>query len=184
MAVKPEVEENHPPPPPAVVETVDEIMRTYRSLPPRPTIEEVEAAVSVLKTVNSEEPAKLDEISKHKVPKDVPEELFSVLQQVRKADVVFQSYDQRKEALHLVELDKMFQTLDDLIQRASALVSGDTQYQKRADFRDPVEEIGREIVISDDRVVKSRTEEVKPESHGGVKSLVKSASLKTSFYSG
>lgn len=180
MAVKPEED----PPSPAVVETIGEIMKTYRSLPPRPTIEEVEAAMSVLKTVNSEEQTKLEEISKQKVPKDVPEELFSVLQQVRKADVLYQSYDQRKEALHLVELDRVFQTFDDLIQRASALVSGDTQNQKRVDFDDPVEKIGGEIVISDERLVKNNTEEVKPENHGGLKGLVKSASMKTSLFSG
>lgn len=180
MAVKPEED----PPPPAVVETVGEIMKTYRSLPPRPTIEELEAAMSVLKTVDSEEQTKLEEISKQKVPKDVPEELFSLLQQVRKDDVLYRSYDQRKEALHLVELDKVFQTFDDLILRASALVSGDTQNQKRVDFGDPVEKIVREVVISDERLVKNSTEEVKPENYDGVKGLVKSASMKTSFFSG
>ncbi|KAH7514388.1 hypothetical protein FEM48_Zijuj11G0084500 [Ziziphus jujuba var. spinosa] len=180
MAVK--REEDPPPQPLAVAEAVGEIMMTYKSLPPRPIIEEVEAAMSVLKTVNTEEEMKLEEISKQKVPQDVPEELFSVLQQVRKASVQFHSYEQKKEAVYLVELDKKFQTFDDLIQRASALVSGDdTQNQKLVNYGDPVEKIGREIVIIDERLGKNREEE-KPETHG-LKRLGMSASMKSSFYS-
>ncbi|PON57064.1 hypothetical protein PanWU01x14_176540 [Parasponia andersonii] len=173
--------------PEQVVETVEEIMRTYKSLPPRPTIEEVEAAKSVIKTVDTEEQLKLDEISNQEVPKDVPRDLFSVLLDVRKTVVVFHSYEQRREARHIVELDRMFQIFDDLIQRASGLVSGDTQNQKRGNFSDPVEKIEREAVISDESLVKT-----KKKSREGEKvvernvpmALERSSSAKASFYSG
>ena len=121
-----------PPQPPsrAFLETVQEITRIYRSLPPRPSLEEVEAATSTLDTVDNEEQAKLHEISKEELPQGVPEDLFSVLKELKKTMVLFQGHQQRKEALHLLELEKMFQTFGDLIQRASELVSGDAQKQK------------------------------------------------------
>ncbi|KAM4073517.1 hypothetical protein ACJW30_10G024900 [Castanea mollissima] len=166
------------PPSPAFVESVEEIMRTYRSLPPRPSIEEVEAAMSVLKTVNTEEEMKLEEISKQESsPQGVPEELFSILQQVRRTMVLFQSHEQRKEALHLVEHDKMFQTFDDLIQRASGLISGDTQNQEHVVLSHPV----GEIVISDERLLKKKEHE---ESKGTtLKGLARSSSSKASLFS-
>ncbi|XP_042511017.1 plant intracellular Ras-group-related LRR protein 5-like [Macadamia integrifolia] len=135
MAVTPEQN-----PSSAFTGTVDEIMRIYRLLPPRPTIEEIEAAESVLRTVESEEQMKLEDISREKKPKDVPEEIFSVLQEVKKNSVILQSHEQSREARYLVDLDKMFQTIDDLIQRASGFVSGDTQDQESVDLGTPVRE--------------------------------------------
>ncbi|XP_022738812.1 plant intracellular Ras-group-related LRR protein 5-like [Durio zibethinus] len=169
-------------PSPAFVATVQEIMRLYRSLPPRPSIEDVEAAKSVLKTVENEEKIKLEEISKEQAPEDVPEELFSVLQQVRKTMVLFQSHEQKKEALYLVEADKMFETFDGLIQRASLLVSGDTQDEKVSTFREQVRKFDRESVISDDNLLKRKAD-------GGLdkddaKGLARSSSIKASFFSG
>ncbi|KAA8525905.1 hypothetical protein F0562_007995 [Nyssa sinensis] len=147
-------------PSPTYVETVEEIMKIYRSLPPRPLIEEVEAAISVVKTVNAEQQMKLEQISSQLAPQDVPPELFSVLQQIRKTMVVFQSHEQSKEALHLVELDKMFQTFDELIQRTSELVSGDTQMEKQIDL--------------------GKAEEPKAD---GLKDLVRSSSTKATIFS-
>jgi hypothetical protein len=170
-------------PSPAVVETVQEIMSIYRSLTPRPSIEELEAATSVLKTVNTEEQMKLEEISKQEALQDVPEELFSVLQQVRRTMVLFQSYEQRWEALRLVELDKLFQNFDDLIQRASVLVSGDTQNQKRLVLSHPYEKLGEEGISSDEISVKKNEGEESEENN--LKSLARSSSAKaTTFSSG
>lgn len=173
MDVKP----NENPPSPAFIESVEEIMQIYKSLPARPSIEEVEAAMSVIKTVDSEEELKLEEISKQVVPKDVPEELFSVLQQVRRAMVLFQSHEQRKEASQVVELDKMLQPFDELIQRTSRLISGDTQNQNHVVLGYSVGEIVREPVISDESFVKKKKkvgdEELKRD---GLKGLGKSAS--------
>ncbi|KAF5727927.1 putative leucine-rich repeat-containing protein [Tripterygium wilfordii] len=86
-------------------------MGIYKTLPPRPSIEEVEAAMSVIKTVNSEEEAKLEEISKQEPPKDVLEEMFYVLKEVKRTMVLFQSFEQKKEALHQVEIDKCLRPL-------------------------------------------------------------------------
>ncbi|KAL8488514.1 hypothetical protein ACS0TY_024696 [Phlomoides rotata] len=109
----------------AYVGTVEEITRIYKSLPPRPSVEVVEAAVSVLLTVETEEKLQIEEISKEPPPQDVPPELFSVLQGVKKAMVAFKSHEQRKEAAQLVELDRIFQVFDGLVQKASSMVSGD-----------------------------------------------------------
>lgn len=111
-------------PPPTYAATVEEITLIYKSLPPRPTIEEVEAANSVLQTVETEQKLQLEEISKQPPPQGVPPELFSVLQEVKKAKVSFRSHEQRKEAAELVELDRIFRVFDGLIQKASSLVSG------------------------------------------------------------
>ncbi|KAL7097177.1 hypothetical protein ACP275_10G127100 [Erythranthe tilingii] len=112
------------PPPPTYTDTVEEISRIYKQLPPRPSIEEVEAAISVLQTVEAEQNLQLEEISKQQTPPEVPPELFSVLQEVKRTMVSFRSHDQRKEAAQLVETDRIFQVFDGLIQKASSLVSG------------------------------------------------------------
>ncbi|KAG4206320.1 hypothetical protein ERO13_A03G001800v2 [Gossypium hirsutum] len=139
-------------PSPAFIETIQEIMRLYKSLPPRPSIEEVEAAKTVLQTADNEEKTKLEAISKdqhhHQPLEGVPDELLSILQQVRKTMVLFQSHEQKKEALYLVEVDDMFETFDGLLQRASLLVSGDNLEEKVWGF-------DGETVISDDSLVTS-----------------------------
>lgn len=171
-----------PSPSSAFVETVEEITRLYRSLPPRPSIEQVEAAMSVLQTVDTEEQTKLDEITKQEKPRDVSEDLFSVLQQFKKTMVLFQSCEQRKEASHLVEVDKLYGIFDELVRRASGLVSGDNQMEKVAAFADSGGKIEKECVITDETLVKTREDgEIKKD---GLKDLVKSASTKGSFFIG
>ncbi|KAL6555137.1 Plant intracellular Ras-group-related LRR protein 5 [Orobanche gracilis] len=121
MAPATKIEE---PPLPAYAQTVEEITRIYKYLPPRPSIQEVEAANSVIHTVETVQNLELEEITKQQPPIDVDRELFSVLQEIKKAMVSFKSYEQRKEAAQLVELDGIFQVFDGLIQKASSLVSG------------------------------------------------------------
>ncbi|KAK9059409.1 hypothetical protein SSX86_022029 [Deinandra increscens subsp. villosa] len=160
-------------------ETIQEIMETYKSLPPRPTIEEVEAAISVIKTVEIEETQKLDEISTQNCPKDIPPDLFFILQKVRQTMVLFQSQEQRKEAMHVLDFDQTYQTFDDLIQRASMCVSGDTQLDKQDDLKDPDGNFGKEVVITDASLLNS-TKINKVESFKG---LVKSSSTKANNFS-
>ncbi|MQL93939.1 hypothetical protein Taro_026593 [Colocasia esculenta] len=112
-------------PAPAVVAAVDEIMRTYRSLPPPPSIEEVEAAEAVIRGADAEEQARLDELARQEKPSELPDELFFVLQEVRRGAVRLLAAEQRAEALRVVDLDERFQVLGELIQRASRLVSPD-----------------------------------------------------------
>lgn len=146
-------------PPPTCVETVEEITRIYKSLPPRPTIEEVEAAMSVLHTVETEQNLQLEEISKQHPPQDVPPELFSVLQEVKKAMVSFQSHEQRKEAAELIELDRIFKVFDRLIQKASSLVSGDPLLEKVPDYGGIDGEVEIKSVISEEENVESTDQE-------------------------
>ncbi|XP_020205898.1 plant intracellular Ras-group-related LRR protein 5 [Cajanus cajan] len=142
------------PPSRGFVDTVQEITRIYRSLPRRPSIEEVEAATSTVDTLNNEEQTKLHEISMQQPPHDVPEDLFSVLQQLKKTMVLFHTHQQRREALHLLQLENMFQTFADLIQKASELVSGDNQKQKQN-----LPTIDEEhVVITDETLVKEEEE--------------------------
>lgn len=108
-----------------VIEAVEEIMMTYRSLPPRPSIEEVEAAMAVIGTADSEQELRVGEIAKMQRPPDVPQKLFSLLQEVKRNLALLQGQQQRSEALALVELDKRLQVFDDLIQRVSKAVSGE-----------------------------------------------------------
>lgn len=150
------------PPSRAFLDTVQEITTIYRSLPPRPSIQEVEAATTIVETVTSHEQTKLHEISmQQQPPHDVPEDLFSVLQQLKKTMVVFHCHQQTKEALHLLELEKMFQTFGDLIQKASELVSGDTQMHKFSTLAEPFQEIERDVVITDQSLVNKKEEDEK-----------------------
>lgn len=133
------------PPSPACTKIIEEITRIYKSLPPRPSILEIEASISVVKSVETEEKIELDEISKRRVEieESVPAELYSVLEKVRKAMVLFQSKEQKKEAVELIELDKTYQDFDELIQEATELVCEDTQMGKINSFEDPMVEIGK-----------------------------------------
>ncbi|KAL2322910.1 hypothetical protein Fmac_027289 [Flemingia macrophylla] len=140
------------PPSRGFLDTVQEITRIYGSLPRRPSIEEVEAATSIVDTLNNEEQTKLHEISIQQPPHDVPQDLFSVLQQLQKTMVVFHTLQQRREALHLLHLEKMFQTFADLIQKASQLVSGDALHPNQS-----LPTIDEEhVVITDDTLVEEK----------------------------
>jgi hypothetical protein len=105
-----------------------------------------------------------------------------VLQQARKTVVLFQSHEQRKEALYLVEVDKMFENFDGLIQRVSLLVSGDTHKEKLISVSESVEKTEKESVVSDESLIKKR--EDGESDKDGFKDLVKSSSTKAAFFSG
>ncbi|KAJ6840828.1 plant intracellular Ras-group-related LRR protein 5-like isoform X1 [Iris pallida] len=109
--------------PPSTREAIEEIMRIYRSLPPRPSLEEVEAATAVLKASAAEEEAKLEEIGRLPRPPDLPEELFSVLQEVRRASALLRGVEERREAQRVAELDGRLAAFDEMIQRLSRMVS-------------------------------------------------------------
>ncbi|KAK7386566.1 hypothetical protein VNO78_26899 [Psophocarpus tetragonolobus] len=117
----------------SVDEVVEEIMRLHRGLPVRPGIEEVEAARTLIANVEREDQAKLEAVvgtRQHKGP-HVPEELFMVLQEMQKNVVVFQSKEQKREALKLLDLENVHLLFDDLIQRASNCVSLKNSVSKR-----------------------------------------------------
>ncbi|KAG4939027.1 hypothetical protein JHK82_044772 [Glycine max] len=109
----------------SVDETVEEIMRLHRSLPARLGIEEVEAARTLVANVEREDQAKLEAVARARERKGphVPEELFAVLQEMQKSVVLFQSKEQRREALKLLDLENVHVLFDELIQRASNCVS-------------------------------------------------------------
>jgi len=102
---------------------VEEIMRIHRSLPPRPTIEEVEVARGLIVNVEKEDQARLEAIARQSKGVDVPEELFMVLQEMQRNVVYYQSKEQKREALKLLDLDNVHSLFDELIQRASKCVA-------------------------------------------------------------
>ncbi|KAJ1693515.1 hypothetical protein LUZ63_010213 [Rhynchospora breviuscula] len=108
---------------PAIANLIDELTSLYRSLPPRPTIEEVDAAMSVVNSSKSEEEAKINELEKMERSTEVPEELFFVFKEAKRNWISLMAYEQRKEAVHVLNLDKRLQVFDELIQRASKTVS-------------------------------------------------------------
>lgn len=114
----------------AKAEAVEELTRLYRELPPRPAVEEVEAAAAVLASADAEQEARLAEIAREEalararaLEDGVPAELVAVLAEARRNAVRLRALQQRKEAAHVVELEKQFKVFDDLIQRASRVVS-------------------------------------------------------------
>ncbi|KAK4261976.1 hypothetical protein QN277_027599 [Acacia crassicarpa] len=108
---------------PSVDEVVEEIMRIHGSLPTRPGIDEVEAAKALIINVEKEDQARLEAISKQTKSPAVPDELFMVLQEMKKNLIHFHSKEQKREALKLLDLEKVHSLFDDLIQRASKCVS-------------------------------------------------------------
>ncbi|KAL6498015.1 Plant intracellular Ras-group-related LRR protein 4 [Orobanche gracilis] len=108
----------------AADDIVEQIMRLHRSLPDRPGIEEVEAAKTLIRNVEREEQLRFEEISRQSKGKDVPEELFKILQEMQRGMVHLQSKEQKREALKLLDLEGAHMMFDDLIQRASKCLPG------------------------------------------------------------
>ena len=125
MAVVRQPQETHQRSSPAVIEAVDEMMRIYRSLSQRPSIDESEAAESVIRAADAEEEKRLEEILVTEKHPDLPEELFNILQDVRRSAVKLLAEEQRREGRRILDLDRRFCFLDELIQRASIIVSPD-----------------------------------------------------------
>ncbi|KAK9074829.1 hypothetical protein SSX86_003148 [Deinandra increscens subsp. villosa] len=103
----------------SVDEVVEEIMRTHRSLPPRPETDEVEAALILIRNAEKEQQSRIEAVSRQKRRKYIPEELFNVLVEMRKHFVQFQCREQKREAVKLLELENYHQLFDEMIQRAS-----------------------------------------------------------------
>lgn len=106
----------------AMDNAVEEIMRIHRSLPARPGIDEVVAARSLIQNVEREDQVRLEGIAKQTRSKDMPEELFRILQEMQRNMVHFQSKEQRREAEKLLDLEGVHLVFDDLIQRASECI--------------------------------------------------------------
>lgn len=67
---------------------IESITTIYQLLPPRASLEEIEAANFVLDSVQTEQNHQLDLISTQ-VQHDVPPEIFSVIQEVKRTMVMF-----------------------------------------------------------------------------------------------
>lgn len=116
---------------------VEEIMRIHRSLPSRPGIDEVEAAKGLIVNVEKEDQARLESIARQSKGTDVPDELFMILQEMQKSLVYFQSMEQKREAVKLLDLENIHSLFDELIQRASKCVSSPSTtstYQKTSTY--------------------------------------------------
>lgn len=103
----------------SIDEIVQEIMRIHGSLPTRPSIDEVEAARALIGNLEKEDQLKIEAIMRQNKRKGVPEELFKILQEMQKNAVLFQSKEQKREALKLLDLENIYCVFDDLIQRAT-----------------------------------------------------------------
>ncbi|KAI3462277.1 hypothetical protein Pfo_018940 [Paulownia fortunei] len=111
-------------------EAVEEVMRIHRSLPARPGIEEVVAARTLIQNVEREDQLRLEGIAKQSKGKNVPEELFRILQEMQRNMIHFQSKEQKKEAQKLLDLEGIHLVFDDLIQRASECLQSYSGSQK------------------------------------------------------
>ncbi|KAM0869967.1 hypothetical protein ACQ4PT_040328 [Festuca glaucescens] len=101
---------------------VGEITRLHRSLPPRPPLEDVEAAEALARAADREERARLDAIDALRRSPVVPEELFYVAQDMHRALAGFHCREQKRDATRLLDLDAVHNLFDDLITRASHCV--------------------------------------------------------------
>ncbi|KAF8409890.1 hypothetical protein HHK36_002408 [Tetracentron sinense] len=117
----------------SIDEVVEEIMRIHRSLPARPGIDDVEAAKILIRNVEQEDQSRLDAISRQRKSPEVPEELFFVLQEMQKNLVYFQSKEQKREALKLLDLENVYALFDEFVQRASKCLPS-TSNSNQADY--------------------------------------------------
>lgn len=116
----------------SVEEVVEEIMRIHKSLPTRPGIEEVEAARMLIQNVEKEDQLRMEAITRQNKRKDVPDELFKILQEMQRNLIYFQSKEQKSEAVKLLDLESVHSVLDDLIQRASKCLPSSNSSQSNA----------------------------------------------------
>lgn len=102
-----------------VEQAVEEVMKIHKSLPARPGIEEVEAARMLIQNVDRENQLRIEELTNQNKGKNVPEELFSILQEMKRKMIDLQSIKQKEEAQKLLDLEDVHQLFDDLVLRAS-----------------------------------------------------------------
>ncbi|KAL5705969.1 Plant intracellular Ras-group-related LRR protein 4 [Ranunculus cassubicifolius] len=120
---------------------VEEIMRIHKSLPTRPGIEEIEAARELIQNVEKEEKLKLEGIARQKKVKEVPEELFYVLQEMERRLVFFQSNEENREALKLLDLEHAHTVFDEFVQRASQCLPSGANSERPSSFKRPYETV-------------------------------------------
>ncbi|KAI4331348.1 hypothetical protein MLD38_029541 [Melastoma candidum] len=111
-------------------EVVGEIMSLHRSLPTRPSIEEVEAAKALIRGVEKEDQVRFDAIARQTKGIDVPEELFKIFLEMQKNLVFYFGEEQKREAVKLLNLESIYASFDKHIQRASECVSSGSRYLK------------------------------------------------------
>ncbi|KAF8406738.1 hypothetical protein HHK36_008830 [Tetracentron sinense] len=143
----------------SIGEVVAEITRIHGSLPDRPGKSEIEAAEALVENVEKEEQLKLDEISRQRKSPEIPEELFSGLQEVQKKLVSFQSKEKEREALKLLHLENVIATFDELVLRASKCLpttasSSHTGLESSATSFGYSEKDNSELFTKDDSYVK------------------------------
>ncbi|KAL0462791.1 UNVERIFIED_CONTAM: Plant intracellular Ras-group-related LRR protein 4 [Sesamum latifolium] len=113
-------------------DAVEEIMRIHRLLPVRPGIDDVVAARTLIQNVEKEDQLRLEAIAKQSKGKDVPEELFRILQEMHKNIIHFQSKEQKRDAEKLLDLEGVHLAFDDLIQRTSQCLQPNSASQSSA----------------------------------------------------
>ncbi|XP_058070579.1 plant intracellular Ras-group-related LRR protein 4-like [Magnolia sinica] len=107
---------------------VEEITRINRSLPTRPPLDDIDAAMALIQNVDKEEQSRIEAISKQKKGTNISEELFFVLQEMQKNLAYFQSKEQKREALKLLELENIHTMFDEFVQRAMKCLPSSNNY--------------------------------------------------------
>lgn len=115
----------------SIERTVEEVMRIHKSLPARPGIEEVEAARVLIQNVDMEDQLRIEDLTKQNKGKDVPDELFSILQEMKRKSIDLQSKKQKEEAQKLLDLEDVHILFDDLILRASECLKSNSTSRKK-----------------------------------------------------
>ncbi|CAH2051440.1 unnamed protein product [Thlaspi arvense] len=146
----------------SVNQVVEEIMRVHRSLPSRPEMDDVEAATSLIQNVEKDDQNRLEAIAKQKRSSDVPQELFDVLQEMKRGLVHLQSKEHRREATKVLDLESVHVVFDDLIQRASNCIAPSPSSNVSAALSRPAPPVvspdspARSLNYSDQAPVKSK----------------------------
>lgn len=151
-----------------VNEIVNEIMRMHRSLPPRPSLEEVEAAIGLIKDVQRTELSRLEMVQRQPKPPGVPEELFSVLQEMQKNLIYFQGNEEKREALALLDLEQCHRLFDDLLQKASGALSQTDQGNSRPSAVPSFHTNGVRVLGNGEEVFLKQLEVKKNQEVGGI----------------
>lgn len=101
-------------------EVVQEITRTHKSLPPKLSEDEVEAALVLIRNVDATKDMCLQTLKRQRKPPDTPEELFEVMQEMRRIRAEMDAEEEKREALALLQLEDHHRLFDYLLLKANS----------------------------------------------------------------
>lgn len=104
--------------PASLDDVILEMVALQRGLPPRPSLPEIELALSTINTINESLAAKIEEVLRQPRPPDVLSSVFDALQEMRKEALDEQSQEATRASETVIRLERRHRRYDGWIQQA------------------------------------------------------------------